>query len=116
MSLNPPLFVTTGATITGFTCYTPDDLLTRRDDLLARIFVEKANGKLTDDQANGLIAEVENAYADRASICLGDESCVEHVKAVKKIYGRFDKISNDIQRDSRQGNKQLAGKYNVLVL
>jgi len=116
MSQKQILFVTTGDTITGFTCCTPDDLITRRDDLLARIFAEKANGKLSDDQANGLIAEVQGAYAARANLSNGDESDVDHVKGVKRMYSQFDRISNDIKKASGQGNRQLAGKYNYVVL
>jgi hypothetical protein len=116
MSQKQVLFVTTGDTITGFTCCTPDDLITRRDDLLARIFAEKANGKLSDDQANGLIAQVEGAFAARADLCNGDESDVDHVKGVKRMYSQFDRISNDIKKASGQGNRQLAGKYNYVVL
>jgi hypothetical protein len=109
-------YVTTGATITGFTCCTPDDLLTRRDDLLARIISEKKNGKLSASQADGLISEVQNAYSARASLSAGDESDVDHVKGIKRIYRSFDRVSNDIVKDSRQGNKELAGKYSYIVL
>ncbi len=116
MSANPVLFVTTGEQITGFVSYTPDDLITRRDDLLARIIVERANGKLSAEQANSLISEVQGADSARLQLCKGDESCVDHVKAVKKIYRSFDEVSNDIVKDSNQGNRQLAGKYNYIVL
>ena len=115
-SQNQVLFVTTGATITSFTCCEPDDLLTRRDDLLARIFAERATGKLTGDQATGLIGEVQNAFAARASCSAGGECDVEHVKDVKRIYRQFDRVSNDIVKESHQGNRQLAGKYNFVVL
>lgn len=116
VSSNQILFVTTGATITGFTCCAPDDLITRRDDLLARIFAEKASGKLSSDQANGLIAEVQNAFAARATLSPGCEADVDHVKSVKRIYRSFDRISDDIKKDSRQGNRELAGQYNYVVL
>jgi hypothetical protein len=116
MNSNQILYVTTGDTITGFTCCTPDDLITRRDDLLARIFVEKANGKLSDTQAQGLVSEVQDAYSARGTLCSGNESDVPHVKAVKKIYRQFDRVSNDILRDSHQGNRELAGKYTYVDL
>jgi hypothetical protein len=109
-------YVTTGATITGFTCCSPDDLLTRRDDLIARIISEKNNGKLSSSQADGLISEVQSAYSAKASLPAGDESDVDHVKGIKRIYRSFDRISNDIVKDSRQGNKELAGKYTYIVL
>jgi hypothetical protein len=113
---NPVLFVTTGAQITGFTCYRPDDLVTRRDDLLARVFAEKTNGKLSEDQANNLISEIQDTYAERLNEPAGGECDVDHVKAVKKIYRNFDRVSNDILKESKQGNKQLAGNYNYVVL
>jgi hypothetical protein len=95
MNQNQILFVTTGDTITGFTCCTPNDLITRRDDLLARIFAEKATGKLSGDQSIALIDEVQNAFAACSSLGGGDESDVDHVKAVKRIYRSFDRVSND---------------------
>ena len=115
-TLYPIGFVTTGAEITGFTCYRPDDLVTRRDDLLARIFAEKTNGKLSEDQANSLISEVQDTYAERLNVPAGGECDVDHVKAIKKIYRNFDRVSNDILKDSKQGNKQLAGNYNYVAL
>lgn len=108
-----PGFVTTGATITAFKSYWPNDLLTRRDDLIARIYLEKANGKLSDSQAVELISQVNGVL--RAPL-IGDEFITANARHVKFMYRDFDRVSNNIYRESRMGNRQLAGKYNVIVL
>jgi len=111
---NPVMFVTTGAQITGFNIYLPNDLLTRRDDLIARIYAEKAMGKLSDTQASALLAEVQTV-AHRS--CGSTTDCGSgHAKQVQSIYRDFDKVSNDIFSNSHQGNKQLAGQYSFIVL
>jgi hypothetical protein len=116
MSPNQILFVTTGAAITGFTCCAPDDLITRRDDLVARILSEKASGSLSSEQSVALLSSVQNAFEERQNLSPGSESDVDHVKGVKRIYRQFDRISNDIMKDSKQGNKQLAGNYSYVAL
>ena len=116
MSPNQILFVTTGASITGFTCCAPDDLITRRDDLVARILSEKASGSLSSEQSVAFLSSVQNAFEERQNLSPGSESDVDHVKAVKRIYRQFDRISNDIMKESKQGNKQLAGNYSYVVL
>jgi hypothetical protein len=111
---NPVMFVTTGAQITGFNVFLPNDLLTRRDDLIARIYAEKANGKLSDSQVSSLLAEVQTV--SRMPCSANAECSVSHAKQVQRMYRDFDKVSNDIFSDSHQGNKQLAGKYSFIVL
>lgn len=113
-NVNPVMFVTTGAQIVGFSTYLPNDLLTRRDDLIARIFAEKATGKLSDSQASSLIAEVQNV--SRMPYSTDNETVTSHCRQVKRMYLDFDRVSNDIQRDSHQGNRQLAGNYSFIVL
>jgi hypothetical protein len=114
LNVNPVMFVTTGAEIVGFNTYLPNDLITRRDDLIARIYSEKANGKLSDAQVDNLLAKVNDAA--NMPYSSEDESCVSHVKEVKHIYRRFDEVSNDILKQSKQGDRQLAGKYSYIVL
>jgi hypothetical protein len=113
LNVNPPGFVTTGATITAFNTYWPNDLLTRRDDLIARIYVEQANGKLSASQVSSLVAEVNGVLK---TPIIGDECLTSQARHVKFMYRDFDRASNDIFRESHMGNKQLAGKYNVIVL
>lgn len=114
LNANPVMFVTTGETITGFRTYTPNDLLTRRDDLLARIFAERANGKLSADQAGTLTSQVASIL-NRPCVS-GSECNVDHARYVKTMYRDFDYAANDIRKASGQGNKQLAGKYSFIVL
>ena len=114
MNANPTLFVTTGAQVTGFNIYLPNDLLTRRDDLIARIYAEKATGKLSEAQANALLAEVQTVSRRNCGPML--DSSTGHAKQIQHMYRDFDKVSNDIFANSRQGNRQLAGKYSFIVL
>ncbi len=114
MNANPTLFVTTGAQVTGFNICLPNDLLTRRDDLIARIYAEKATGKLSESQASALLAEVQTV--SRRNCGPMTDSSSGHAKQVQNMYRDFDKVSNDIFANSRQGNKQLAGKYSFIVL
>jgi hypothetical protein len=114
LNANPVMFVTTGAQITGFNVFLPNDLLTRRDDLIARIYAEKANGKLSDSQVSRLLSEVQTVALMPCNS--GKECSVSHAKQVEKMYRNFDKVSNDIFSDSHQGNRQLAGKYSFIVL
>jgi hypothetical protein len=114
MNANPTMFVTTGAQVTGFNIYLPNDLITRRDDLIARIYAEKANGKLSDSQASALLAEVQTV-AHRSCGSMTDRGS-SHAKQVQSMYRDFDKVSNDIFSNSHQGNKQLAGQYSFIVL
>jgi hypothetical protein len=114
LNANPVMFVTTGAQITGFMTYLPNDLLTRRDDLLARIFSERANGKLSADQASTLISQVQ-AVLNKPCVA-GKECNVAHARQVKFMYRDFDYAANDIRKASGQDNKQLAGTYSFIVL
>jgi hypothetical protein len=114
LNANPVLFVTTGARIVGFNTYLPNDLITRRDDLIARIYCEKANGKLSDAQAADLLAETRSACGMPYST--SNESVVDHARQVKFMYRRFDEVAQQIQHESRQGDRQLAGAYTFIVL
>lgn len=112
--VNPPLFVTTGATITNFQVYLPNDLLTRRDDLIARIYTEKALGKLSDSQASVLLDEVQTVAAMPFPTSM--ERTTAEARQVKMIYRNFDKVANDIFLESKQGDKQLAGRYSYIPM
>jgi hypothetical protein len=79
LNANPVMFVTTGAQITGFMTYLPNDLLTRRDDLLARIFSERANGKLSSDQASTLISQVQTLHRRQGMQCRPCKTSQIHV-------------------------------------
>jgi hypothetical protein len=114
LSLNPTPIVMRPGTITGFTVFKPDDLITRRDDLLARIAVEHARGKLSLDESNALIGRVQSIDADRAK--LQAPLTTGYFHQVKRMYRSYDRLSNDIKSDTKEGDKQLAGRYNYLIL
>lgn len=114
ISLNPTPIVMRAGTITGFVVFKPDDLITRRDDLLARIAVEHARGKLSLDESNSLISRVASIDSNRAK--LQAPCTTAYFKDVKRMYRDYDRLSNDIKSDTKEGDKQLAGRYNYLVL
>jgi hypothetical protein len=112
MSVTPiQLVTTTDTVVTGFTLFRPDDLITRRDDLLTRILLEQTDGTLTASQANDLTGRIQRADQDRASLVR--DGSVSYYKQVKKLYARFDGIANDMHNESGEGDKQLAGNYLV---
>jgi len=114
MSSRPTPTITTTDVITGFTVYRPDDLFTRRDELLARILIEQGRGKLSDEQANALFARVNSIDNQRA--CLSRDCSVSYAKRVKDLYRQFDKVATSIQNETHDGNKQLAGRYSYIVM
>jgi len=110
----PTPIVMRSGVITGFVVCKPDDLITRRDDLLARIAVEHACGKLSADESANLIARVQDVDKGRAK--LAGPYTTSYFHDVKLMYRSYDRLSNDIRSDSKQGDKQLAGRYNLLTL
>ncbi|HEY9679282.1 MAG TPA: hypothetical protein V6C76_14845 [Drouetiella sp.] len=115
LNANPTLYVTTGATINSMRVYLPNDLINRRDDLIARIYTLKAQGKLSDSQASGLLAEVQTVAAMPCPVGCAERT-TSSARQVKMMYREFDKVSNDILKESKQGDKQLAGKYSVVSM
>jgi hypothetical protein len=114
VSLTPIGLVTTrGAVMTGLLVFNPDDLLTRRDDLLARIAVERVNGKLSDEEANGLMARLREDDAKRSH--LAPQGSTAFYKEVKGIYRDYDHVANAMKSDSKEGDKQLAGTYSCIT-
>jgi hypothetical protein len=114
MSQKPVGTITTTDIITAYTIYTPDDLLTRRDELLARILIEQDRGKLSAGQANELFAKVNAIDNQRA--CLSRDCSVSYHKRVKELYRQFDKVATSIQNETHDGNNQLAGRYSYVVM
>jgi hypothetical protein len=102
----PTPFVTTRSVITAFLLTLPDDLITRRDQLLARIVLEQARGKLSADEASSLIGQADSIDARRAG--LSKDDCSAYHKEVKRLYRDYDRLANDIKKDSHEGAKQLA--------
>lgn len=114
LSLTPTPVVMRSGTITGFVVWKPDDLITRRDELLARIAVEHACGKLSADERASFIAKVHSIDSDRSKLTA--PCTVSYFKQVKRMYRDYDRLANDIRANSHEGDKQLAGTYNYLVL
>jgi hypothetical protein len=114
VSTTPMPTITTTDVITSFKIYTPDDLITRRDELLARILIEQNRGKLSTGQANELFARINSIDNQRA--CLSRDCSVSYRKRVKDLYRQFDKVATSIQNETHDGNKELAGRYSYVVM
>jgi hypothetical protein len=99
-------FITTRDVITGFILTLPDDLMTRRDQLLARIALEQSRGKISADEASSLVGQADSIDARRASLTMDDATAYH--KEVKRLYRDYDRLANDIKKDSHEGAKQLA--------
>ncbi|HEY9787743.1 MAG TPA: hypothetical protein V6D17_20310 [Candidatus Obscuribacterales bacterium] len=113
VSVKPVPYVTRAGRLTAITVYTPDDLITRRDDLLARIAVMESRGQLTSTQASALIARVNSIDAARPVPVRKDSTA--YYKQVKSLYKAFDKVANDIRDMSGHGDRQVAGTYSYIV-
>jgi hypothetical protein len=106
-----PGFVTTTAQIVGIKLYKPDDLLARRDGLVARICVERDAGTISSSEANDLLTRIQNVDSTEASM---KASGMLTFREVKKLYGRYDKIGSDLDYFSTDHKKVIAGSYLVL--
>lgn len=90
----------------------PEDLIVRRDDLLARIIVERANGWLSSDQADRFTDRVMTVDSTRAH--LTNDGSRLYYQQVKDMYGGYDKIAADMETTSGKGDRELAGLYKVI--
>jgi hypothetical protein len=114
LSLHPTPVVTRSGQITEFVVFKPDDLIARRNDLLARIAVERSRGKLSADESANLISRVQSIDSNR--LTLTGAPTVSYFKQVKRIYRDYDRLSDDINSNAHESEQHLAGRYNYLTL
>jgi hypothetical protein len=101
----------------GITIYYPcmrEDASIRRDDLLARIISERAAGKLSSSEADSFIARLQAIEARRPKDSEFSDTRAYWRRALD-IYCDYDKLAQDMQTESRQGNKQLAASYEYKI-
>ncbi|MBS1989620.1 MAG: hypothetical protein JSS83_03830 [Cyanobacteria bacterium SZAS LIN-3] len=101
----------------GVTIYYPcarEDASIRRDDLLARIISERAAGKLDSSEADSFIARLQAIEAKRPKDSEFAETR-EYFRRALDIYCDYDKLAQDMQTESHQGNKQLAASYEYKI-
>lgn len=89
----------------------PDDLIKRREGLLARIAVERAHGTITEGEASDLISRMNRVSSVEASM-RGDG--ILTWKEVKDLYREFDRVGSKLDSYSDDTNRKLAGTYLVL--
>jgi hypothetical protein len=112
----PQLYVkyTASNGITIFYIGARDDLNMRRDDLLARIMIERADGVISADVSNDFIGRLERIDGMRASTPT-DSFSRAYFQHVGDVYRGYDHLAQDLQTSSGLGNKQLAGRYTYFV-
>jgi hypothetical protein len=101
----------------GITIYYPcarEDASIRRDDLLARIISERSAGKIDSSEADSFIARLQAIEAKRPKNSDFAETR-EYWRRALDIYCDYDKLAQDLQTESHQGNKQLAASYEYRV-
>jgi hypothetical protein len=87
------------------------DLIARRNDLLARIEVEKSRGRLTKAQADSFIAMVMRVDSHRPLVADGSRIYYE---TVKRMYKSYDRIASGMESRSGLGDRELADTYGYL--
>ena len=101
----------------GVTIYYPcarEDASIRRDDLLARVISERACGKIDSSEADSFIARLQAIEARRPKDSEFSETR-EYFRRALDIYCDYDQLAQDLQTESKQGNKQLAASYTYKV-
>ena len=101
----------------GVTIYYPcarEDASIRRDDLLARIISERSAGKIDGSEADSFIARLQAIQARRPKDSEFSDTR-EYWRRALDIYCDYDKLAQDLQTESAQGNKQLAASYEYKV-
>ena len=101
----------------GVTIYYPcarEDASIRRDDLLARIISERSAGKIDSSEADSFIARLQSIEAKRPKDSEFAETR-EYFRRALDIYCDYDKLAQDLQTESGQGNKQLAASYEYKI-
>ncbi|MBY0357922.1 MAG: hypothetical protein K2W82_07960 [Candidatus Obscuribacterales bacterium] len=104
-----------------------DELVNRRNDLVARATVEQARGQLSASEASGFISRI-NSVDDRRVALRKNEAAGAYVKEDRKtdtlgyyeevssILRSYDRIASDMQSESNQGDKELAATYSYIAL
>lgn len=135
---NPTILKTTVAVVPGSTVTTevttvtriapePDDLLNRRNDLVARVMVEQNRGQLSASEANNFLSRIQALEDSRVQLRRdesagmyfdGERACdtLSYHKEVRRIYNGYDSIANDMRDVSGQDDRQLAATYAYFAL
>ncbi len=112
-----PIVMRRFVALNGVTIYYPcarEDMSIRRDDLLARVITERACGKIDGSEADSFISRLQAIEARRPKDSEFAET-TEYFKRALGIYRDYDKVAQDLQTESHQGNKQLAATYSYKI-
>jgi len=114
-TLSPTVFLIdrTPAFLPGMviTLVRPDDLITRKAQLNARILVEQSAGTISTSQANDLLNRLSQVSMTECNMKANGSLTW---KQVEHTYRSFDGIAHDLDQDSTDRNHALAGSFIVL--
>jgi hypothetical protein len=105
---------TSASGITIFFMAARDDLNMRRDELLARVMIEKADGAISADESSNFISRLEKVDGERKSTPT-DTFGRAYFQHVGNIYRDYDHIAQDLEQSSNLTSKQLDGRYSYFV-
>lgn len=123
----PGTGITTEVTTVSRLVPEPDDLLNRRNDLVARVMVEQNRGQLSASEANNFLSRIQALEDSRVQLRRnevagmyfdGERACdtLSYHKEVRRIYNGYDSIANDMRDVSGQDDRQLAATYTYFAL
>lgn len=81
----------------------PDDFVERKKELVDAVVLERNAGRLSAAQADSLLARINQL--DNEAMSLHKDESTEYYKTVKRIYAGYDRVQDDIARQS--GDKDL---------
>lgn len=90
------------------------DVAIRRDDLLARIVMERTNGNLTAAQADGFIARLRNLDSLNNSKT-ADHETRQYARQVREIFWGMDRLARDMKVTSKMTDSKLASAYHYKI-
>jgi hypothetical protein len=91
-----------------------DDMNMRRDDLLARVLIEQADGAISEGDSSQFVNRLVRIDELKAE-APADSNSRAYVEHVRGIYHRYDKLAQDLQSTSKLGDRQLAAAYEYHV-
>jgi len=110
----PPGAVISGANSVQVLMPNWSDLIRRRNDLIARVTVEKNMGALCPADAQAFLDKIAAIDALRAQ--LPNDNSVCNWAMVKKLYKSYDRLAYALRDLTGLKDRQLAQSYTVIAL
>lgn len=90
------------------------DVSIRRDDLLARVIMERTNGHISASQADGFIARLQNLDSLNNKK-ITDFETRQYSEQVREIFNGMDKLASDMETSSKMGSRETSNTYGYKI-